>query len=100
MKANCGKNHRINYQEVCCFKNLIEMSEIAENQMKYESFSTMLIKTIKEIQGKEKNQFEKFSSSFTTKILQILSKYINYLFFSGKILSDHEKNSLIMSCYL
>jgi|LauGreDrversion4_2_1035121.scaffolds.fasta_scaffold505161_2 hypothetical protein len=98
MKANCGKNHKINYHDVCCLKNLIEMSETAENQMKYESFSNMLIKTIKGLQVKEKNQFEKFSTPFTLKILQILSKYINYLYFSGKIISDHEKNSIIM-CY-
>ena len=98
MKTHCGNIHKINYKEICCFTNLVEMNEIAENQMKNEKYSSILFKTIQKIQGNDNVQFEKFPFNLLKKFLEVLSKYINYFYFSG-ILRFLQKNNLILLIY-
>ena len=85
MKIICGNLHKINYKDICCFINLIEMSDIAENQMKVEKFSSTIYITINKIYEDDNVQFEKFSLFLLKKFLEVLSKYVNFFYFSGKL---------------
>ena len=83
MKINCGSYHKVNYKEICCFTNLIEMNEYAENQLKVESYSKILYKIIEKVHEKDDVLFEKFPLNIMKSLIEILSKYINFFYFSG-----------------
>jgi hypothetical protein len=97
MKSNCGNPHKINYQDVCCLTIMIEMTEIAENQMRIEKYSQTVIKVLQTIHEKDNVQYEKFSIPFMMKFLEVLSKYMNLFYFSGNQIYFNKR--AIYQCY-
>lgn len=83
---DCKKNHLYeNYEESCCVKHLVMMSDFAENQMMIQKYAKLLMKTLNHNFKLNLINYENMKFDILKLFLEVLSKYIAFFYSASKI---------------
>jgi hypothetical protein len=85
MISECNKDHKPDYNQICCLHQLLILNEHASNQLMETRYSNILLKTLNHHFKKKTLYFENVKLELLKLFLEVVSKYSAQYYFGCKL---------------
>ena len=90
MFANeCEKFHRPDYERSCCMKQLLLMSDHAENQMMNKTYANLLFNTLNRLYKNNNIGYNSMKLDLLKMLLEVITKFTAYFFLTSNLILTH-----------